>query len=646
MPSPVVPGSARSHGRVRSIPKHRDSIARERLGLVEQVSRPLRLLPGLVLLLSPAALVGGLSTSAEANWCYTSTVTSDTVTNNGCIATSGTTEFGILSLGPNATITNSGTITTTGLAGFGVFSIGSNLVVTNSGTITTSSIDGLGIYSVGDDATITNAGTITTTGNGGRGISSTGANLVVTNSGTITTSGNSAHGIMVEGSGATISNLGTITTGPGSFGIRVDAAGSVVTLVNAQGGNTPLTYDGALPATYNVVVRSLSSFGRLAVTSPTGSLTFGVDAASVLAANRYTDVLTGVAASAITNEETEYTLGRVAWTLTAGSAADSWDLLARLLGPDAANTQTMVYLNSFDVNAALTHRTMVIDQSLSYDCSIFDANNICVSWGGRYGNSGNSINDGAGVLTVAYRFLPEFYVGAFVDQSAPMDYGTSIRSTGMDPTFGGFLVWQENPDQSGFRVRLSAARHNGNVRITREATLSDTEAGTGKTGLHSWGYGADISYGFNVDEGVLLSPYAGIRRSTARRQGYTEETSDNVEYPLSYRHMDRELTTATSGIRGMMRIEHGIRLLASAGMEYDVQTSQDAMTGTSSITDFENFSLSSPTRKANRTRGAGSVGAQFPITSNAAFVVNTSLRQQAYTSDLSLGVMASVMVGF
>ncbi|MEY4860227.1 MAG: hypothetical protein RLZZ235_2394, partial [Pseudomonadota bacterium] len=35
-----------------------------------------------------------------------------------------------------------------------------------------------------------------------------------------------------------------------------------------------------------------------------------------------------------------------------------------------------------------------------------------------------------------------------------------------------------------------------------------------------------------------------------------------------------------------------------------------------------------------------------PITSNAAFVVNTSLRQQAYTSDLSLGVMASVMVGF
>jgi hypothetical protein len=597
--------------------------------MVEQAPRPQRLWPGLVLLLSPVALVGGLSTSAEAQSCggqISSSTAGATITNNGCITTSGhsATGDGISSSGANATITNtdSGTITTSGGSSYGIYSRGLNAIISNSGIITTSGSHAHGI-----------------------GIEFGGNNATITNSGTITTSGSNAHGIMVSGSGATISNLGTITTGTGFFGILM-GGGSVATLVNAQGGNTPLTYDGALPATYNVVVRSLTSFGRLAVTSPTGSLTFGVDAASVLAANRYADVLTGVAASTITNEETEYTLGRVAWTLTAGSAANSWDLLARLLGPDAANTQTMVYLNSFDVNAALTHRTMVIDQSLSYDCSIFDANNICVSWGGRYGNSGNSINDGAGVLTVAYRFLPEFYVGAFVDQSAPMDYGTSIRSTGMDPTFGGFLVWQENPDQSGFRVRLSAARHNGNVRITREASLSDTEAGTGKTGLHSWGYGADISYGFNVDEGVLLSPYAGIRRSTARRQGYTEETSDNVEYPLSYRHMDRELTTATSGIRGMMRIEHGIRLLASAGMEYDVQTSQDAMTGTSSITDFENFSLSSPTRKANRTRGAGTVGAQFPITSNAAFVVNTSLRQQAYTSDLSLGVMASVMVGF
>ena len=85
------------------------------------------------------------------------------------------------------------------------------------------------------------------------------------------------------------------------FGI--DNANSTLSrLTNAQGGTTPLTYTGRLPGTYNVVVLSSSNFGRLAVTNSTGTMTFGVDATSTLAANRYTNVLTGVSASAITNE--------------------------------------------------------------------------------------------------------------------------------------------------------------------------------------------------------------------------------------------------------------------------------------------------------------------------------------------------------
>jgi hypothetical protein len=283
---------------------------------------------------------------------------------------------------------------------------------------------------------------------------------------------------------------------------------------------------------------------------------------------------------------------------------------------------------------------------LDYDCSIFDQNNMCISYSGRYGNTGNSLNDGAGVLTVAYRFLPQFYAGVFVDQALPLSYGSTISPTGMDPTYGAFLVYQANADQTGFRARVSAARHSGNIRITREALLSDTEPGTGKSRLNSSGYGADISYGFAVGEATQMAPYTAIRRTTARRQGYTEETSSDVSYPITYRHMDRELTTASTGLRGFHRLDNQIRLTASAGAEYDVKTTQDAMSGTSNITDFESFSLLPSTRKTNRTRGLGSLGAQMPITSNAVFAVNSSLRQQAYTSDLSLAVMASVMVGF
>ena len=116
MPNPVVPGRARVRGRVRAVSKGCNSVFGERLGMVEQVSRPQRLWPGLVLLLSPAALVGGLSTPAVAQvaQCVDPPITSNTagatLTNNGCIATSGLFEIGIVSSGTNATITNSGTI--------------------------------------------------------------------------------------------------------------------------------------------------------------------------------------------------------------------------------------------------------------------------------------------------------------------------------------------------------------------------------------------------------------------------------------------------------------------------------------------------------------------------------------------------------
>ena len=270
MPNPDVPKGARVDRRLRADLKTCNCIRGQRLVMVEQPSVPQRIWHGLILLLSAAALFGGLSTPAVASACITSTTISNTVINNGCIATSVDYAHGIESTGDNATITNS-------------------------------------------------------------------------NSGTITTSGADAPGIRVSDSGATISNLGTITAGgERSFGIKVNSPGSVTSLTNAQGGNTPLTYSGRLPSTYTARVQSLSSFGRLAVTSGTGTMTFAVDNFSVLAANRYTNVLTGVEASKITNEETESMLGNFAWKLTASSTANSWDLLVRLVDTTAPTVSIVV----------------------------------------------------------------------------------------------------------------------------------------------------------------------------------------------------------------------------------------------------------------------------------------------------------------
>jgi len=188
-------------------------------------------------------------------------------------------------------------------------------------------------------------------GNGGAGVSLNGGTNTIINGSNASIQGGShgygtgymyyyqsrgGDGINLSGGTTAITNLGTIvgrTSGSSTtYGIRLTGSASISTLVNVQGGNNPLTYYGTLPNTYNVVVQSSTSFGKFAVDWSSGSLAFGVDSTSILETNRYVNVLTGVGASGITNEETEFLLGSYAWNLIAGSTANSWDLLVTFRG--------------------------------------------------------------------------------------------------------------------------------------------------------------------------------------------------------------------------------------------------------------------------------------------------------------------------
>ena len=743
--------------------------------MVEQVSRPQRLWPGLVLLLAPAALVGGLSTSAVAQSCITSTTTSDTVTNNGCIATTGFLQGGIASTGPNAAITNtnsgtittsgpaatgiystgadaavtsSGTITTSGPSGYGIHSTGADAAVTSSGTITTSGPSGYGIYSTGADAAVTNSGTITTydtgiqssganaaitntnsgtittSGSQADGILSGGADAAVTNSGTITTSGSDAYGIhsyaagatitnsgtvttsggqafgiasggasaaitnsgtittsgirglgiyfsganaavtnsgsiaaasdgiRVEGSGATISNLGTITAGAGSFGIRVAGAGSVATLTNAQGGATPLTYSGALPATYNVFVRSASEFGRLAVTNPTGTMAFGVDNSSTLPDRlrttvRYTDVLTGVAASAITNEETRFTLGRYHWTLTAGTGANNWDLLAWMFSPDPVNTRLALQSNANAVQNVLAQRAATTTFALDYDCSVFDAHGFCVSVGFRNTQMGSNYADSgetAGLLTAAYRVTPEFRIGGFIDQNLVSQSPVGVDPKNTQPMLGAFAVYQENPNFAGLMIRAALAYQEGDLRITRPES-ADTETGTGRARATALAFGGEVAYGFPLDGTWVAQPYAGLRRSDSQRRGYTETASADVEYPITYNRFGQTVTSATAGLRLRGSITPEFSLTFGAGMEHDLDSKVDRYAGTSGISGLETFSINA-SQQQNETRAVGSAGMRYMVASNQALAFDASVRQMPYGNDPSITTMLRYSIGF
>jgi outer membrane autotransporter protein len=148
----------------------------------------------------------------------------------------------------------------------------------------------------------------------------------ITNTGTITSivPASVARGIDNYGSIDFITNTGTITGG--NYGI--DNSGAITTLNNSQGaGNAAgaLTYKGALPTSYNTIINSPTSYGKLAVTTSTGSTVFGIAPGSTVANNtKYTSVISGLSTGFNT---TGANFSGYSWALSLQSGStDTWDL--------------------------------------------------------------------------------------------------------------------------------------------------------------------------------------------------------------------------------------------------------------------------------------------------------------------------------
>jgi len=195
----------------------------------------------------------------------------------------------------------------------------------------------------GSSVTVTNLGVIGSR-SGGYGISIlSGQNAIVD----VNNQGLVSYGVNVSDPSVTINNL--INTGTIRSGLvaGVNNAGVIGTFTNAQGGDsstqsqTALTYSGAMPTHYNVIVLSPTHYGQLAVTSPSGSTVFGVYSggisgvpASILAAGTYSSVLTGLSSSNIVSSSLSGTYtGGYTWQLQNQSGSSTtWDLVVMVSG--------------------------------------------------------------------------------------------------------------------------------------------------------------------------------------------------------------------------------------------------------------------------------------------------------------------------
>jgi hypothetical protein len=295
----------------------------------------------------------------------------------------------------------------------------------------------------------------------------------------------------------------------------------------------------------------------------------------------------------------------------------------------------------------LGQRAAATTFALDYDCSVFDQHGLCVSVGFRNSQMGSNYSDSgetAGLLTAAYRVTPEFRIGGFIDQNLVSQSPVGVDPKNTQPMLGAFAVYQENPNFSGLTIRAALAYQEGDLRITRPE-LTDTEAGTGRTRTTALAFGGEIAYGFPLDGTWVAQPYAGMRRNDSQRQGYTETTSDSVEFPITYNRFGQQVNSATAGLRLRGSITPEFSLTFGAGMEYDLNSKVDRYSGTSTISGLETFSINA-SQQQNETRAVGSAGMRYMIASNQALGFDASVRQMPYGNDPSVTTMLRYSIGF
>ena len=121
--------------------------------------------------------------------------------------------------------------------------------------------------------------------------------------------------------------------------------------------------------------------------------------------------------------------------------------------------------------------------------------------------------------------------------------------------------------------------------------------------------------------------------------------TDTVESPVTYNDYTQRSVTGSSGIRLKGSIFDRIGYQLALGVEHDINRQFTTYSGTSEIDGLTTFSLTN-NGPSKRTRGFGSAGVHYQIEKNQRLTSNISLREQPYSSQLSVSVMSGYQMAF
>ena len=490
-------------------------------------------------------------------------------------------------------IENDGTISATGSKhSRGIISINTGIInqLINTGTISaqggSNSNHGIAIWN-NSGTNLTNSGSISGTGGStsyGIRVGNDGNISSITNSGTIS---GGTYGIANSNNITNILNTGTIT---GSAGYGIDnTQGSITNLTNSQNN---LTLLGNLPTNYYIKVNSTSSYGKITIANPNGSMNIGVTDDSTLSVGTYSAVINGLSGENISNSTGTFINDNNHYKYSINnSTGTQWDLII-----DDLTSDTQCSVNSNNAGCSKTKCiTSSIETTLNtlangnfahmntYDCDTFGGTGNCISIGGRYISINDPKSETSGVVLVyGKKHSQNFRWGGFIHYN--IDYNTSSNLALSDkvPLIGLYGVWNENTDKSGLQFKIGNSYQAINATIIRpQAGVS--EKAKGETTITANKFILELRDNILLTHIITFSPYLAMRYTEKYQKGYTEK---NVDLPLTFNKIFDNSWSIIGGIKYSFKINQKYKFDGTFGVDHDIShnVSKLSPNGVSGIT--------------------------------------------------------------
>jgi phosphohistidine swiveling domain-containing protein len=315
------------------------------------------------------------------------------------------------------------------------------------------------------------------------------------------------------------------------------------------------------------------------------------------------------------------------------------------IAPDGIDTFNSVNALSQSIQNVVGFQQAALNNSLMYDCTIFDENNICLSAGGRYTfvNGDAGTNTTAALLVAAYRPDPNWRVGAFLDKSLAVNSSNASYSGSSAPMWGLFAAWAQEPEtKRKWEIKGGISSATNDLTFTRTAIYNEgfSEPGSGSTTVSAMSAQLMARYGFEVDKQSVLGPYVGVRYHSGKMNSYSEVESASVNTPLTYAAVNYRSTTGLLGVFGDSRLSEKWRLFGTAGFESDFNKRIDDLITT------EGSDILVPMGTNQRTtRGSASIGVSYDTGKNERVSLMGVYRQELYQGVSTSTVLATYTVG-